>query len=118
MAAILFGLAFVGYGLYRFWRSLWLLRNGIFTIGTVTKIKITHFIRFKTAKKKTIVFNAGGWTSTNIFIVYQVGNSVPLFYDPKNPNDAMIYSFDFMWLLPLASTGVGLFILYQGLTHL
>ena len=120
--AILFGLVLAGFGLFGIWRSLRLRVKGLFTVGTVTKVKIIRrvpnlFISFRTTRKRTIMFRAGGWTSLNTSPFYQVGNPVPVLYDPNNPSDAVIYTFDFMWLLPLAFIGVGFFLIYQGFTH-
>ena len=121
--AILFGLVLAGFGLFGIWRSLRLRVKGLFTVGTVTKVKIIGkvpnlFISFKTTRKRTVIFRAGGWTSLNMSPAYQVGSPVPVLYDPHNPGDAVIYSFDFMWLLPLALTGAGFFMIYQGFIHL
>ncbi len=120
--AIIFGLAVAGFGVFNIWRSIQLRTKGIFTIGTVSNVRFRGrvpnvFVSFKTLKKKTIVFRAGGWTSIISSPFYQVGNSVPVLYDPQNPADAVIYTVDFMWMLPLALTGVGLFFVYYGFTH-
>jgi hypothetical protein len=118
--AIIFGLAVVGFGLFTLWRNVQLRIKGIFTMGTITNIqrhrRVPHvFVSFKTLKKKTIVFRAGGWSQIYTSPFYQEGNPVPVLYDPNNPKDAVIYTVDFMWLLPLAFIGVGLFFIYQGL---
>src|SRR5512138_902006 len=120
--AIIFGLALAGFGLFNVWHSIQLRTKGIFTIGTVSNVKMQGstpviFVSFKTLKKKLVVFKAGGWTSIVTSPFYQLGNPVPVLYDPHNPTDAIIYTFDFMWALPLALTGVGLFFIYYGFTH-
>ncbi len=120
--AIIFGLVVAGFGLFNIWHSIQLRTKGIFTIGTVSNVRFRGrvpnvFVSFKTMKKKTVVFRAGGWTSIISSPFYQVGNSVPVLYDPQNPTDAVIYTVDFMWMLPLALTGVGLFFVYYGFTH-
>ena len=120
--AIILGSALAGFGLFGIWRSVKLRINGIFTIGTVTRVKMMGkvpniFIRFKTVKKKAVVFRAGGWTAINTSPFYQVGNSVPVLYNPDNPSDATVYTFDFMWLLPLVLTSTGLFFIYVGGTQ-
>ncbi len=128
---VFIGLAFVGFGVYNIWHSLRLQRKGIFTVGTVAHIKgkgsvPNMFVKFKTLRKKTIVFRADGWASTSTVIVwtfvrssplYEIGSSVPVLYDPHNPTDAVIQTFDFMWVQPIITTGFGLFFLYIGFTH-
>ncbi|MBL8076816.1 MAG: DUF3592 domain-containing protein [Anaerolineales bacterium] len=120
--AILFGILLAGFGLFMLWRSLQLRRKGLFTIGTVTRVEWRRrvpvvTVRFMTTRNKTIIFSPGGWTSLNTSPFYQVGNPVPVLYDPNNPHDAVIYTFDFMWILPLALVGIGCFFIYQGFVH-
>jgi hypothetical protein len=104
------------------WRSAKLRIKGLFTIGTVTRVKMRGkvpvvTVSFKTTRNKTIIFSPGGWTSLNTSPFYQVGASVPILYDPNNPRDAVIYTIDFMWLLPLGFIGLGFFFMYQGFIH-
>jgi hypothetical protein len=118
----IFGLIFTGWGFYALWRSIWLRRNGRFTVGTVTSVIWSHrvsnvYVSFKTERKKTVVFKAGGWTSILSSPFYQVGNQVPVLYDPYNPTNAVIYTVDFLWVLPFVLTGIGLFLFYIGFTH-
>jgi len=119
---IIFGLAMTGLGLFSFWRSFQLRRKGLFTIGTVKNVKWIGrhphvFVSFKTLEKKMIVFDVGGWTSITSSPLYQVGNPVPVLYDPQNPTDAVIYTIDVMWIVPLVLIGIGLFMIYYGFTH-
>jgi len=41
--------------------------------------------------------------------LYAVGESVQLLFDESKPENAKIYSFSSMWLLPLTGIGLGLF---------
>lgn len=120
--AILFGTLLAGFGLFMLWRSLQLRRKGLFTIGTVAKVNMRGgvpivTVSFKTIKNKTIIFSPGGWTSISNSAFYQIGSSVPVLYDPANPKDAVIYTVDFMWVLPLFLVGLGSFFIYQGFVH-
>ena len=92
---IIIGLLIMGFGVLNIWRSIRLRVKGTFTIGTVTSVKWRNRVPnvsviFKTQKKKKIGFRAGGWTSIINSPFYQVGNSVPVLYDPHNPTDAEI----------------------------
>ena len=120
--AVLVGFALTGLGLLGIWHSFKLQRKGTLTIGTITKIKQVGkapnvWVSFKTLNNKTIVFNAGGWGGIRSSLFYQVGNPIPVLYDPNNPNHAVIYSTEFMWLMPLAITGFGLLLIYYELTN-
>ena len=120
--AILLGLFGASFGLFHLWRSIRLRLKGRFTIGNVSKVTMIGrtpeiYVSFKNSKNRTVVFKAGGWTGINISPLYQIGSSVPVLYDPNNSSDAVIYTFDFMYLLPLAFTGLGFFFIYIGFTH-
>lgn len=118
------GLIFLGVGLFLLWRSVRLRMKGLFTIGTITKVKIWRrgaariTVSFKTTRNKTIIFTPGGWTGINASPFYQVGSPVPILYDPHNPQNAVIYTNDFMWWLPLCLVGLGSFIIYLAFIHL
>lgn len=119
---ILFGLYILGYGIFLILRSIRLRSKGVFAIGTVKEVRITQrapniFVSFETLHGRTVVFKAGGWSGINTSPFYQVGNPVPVLYDPKDPTNAVVYSFDFMWVLPLLITGIGFIFVYLGLAH-
>lgn len=117
------GLIFLGVGSFLLWRSVRLRRKGLFTMGTVTRVYIRRkgaariTVSFKTTRNKTIIFTPGGWTGISASPFYQVGSPVPILYDPHNPQNAVVYTNDFMWWLPLCLIVLGLFIIYQGLMH-
>jgi hypothetical protein len=104
------GLLFLVPGLFGLGRSLRLRMKGLFTFGTVTVVngmgRSRHLsISFESLNKKTFVVTNGFLPS---FILYQVGDSVPVLYDPSNPAMAVIANFDTMWLLPLILVGCGI----------
>jgi hypothetical protein len=117
------GLIFLGVGSFLLWRSVQLRMKGLFTIGTVTKVDVWRHRRpritvsFTTTRNKTIIFTPGGWTGISASPFYQVGSPVPILYDPHNPQNAVVYTNDFMWWLPLCLIVLGLFIIYQGFMH-
>jgi hypothetical protein len=119
---ILLGLCLLGFGSFRLWRSLQLRMKGLFTVGTVIDVEMrgsfsTLVVRFKTTRNKSIVFRPGGWRFIFMSSFYRVGASVPILYDPNNPRDAVIYTLDFLWMIPLFFVGLGAVIIYQVLIH-
>jgi hypothetical protein len=109
--AMLFGLVFVAVGIYSLKKSLRLRTKGRFTVGTITRWRyrgrsISVFVTFKISKKRKVEFDAGG--GSFVGMMYQVGQLVPVLYNPRNPLDAVIYSWEFMWATPLAFIAAGI----------
>ena len=109
-------LVLVAVGLFGIGRSLRLRMKGSFTSGRVTEANGVGRgrrirISFKAQNKKTFFFSRG-----ITFRRYEVGDSIPLLYDPSNPTDAVIYNFDTMWFWPLLCLGAGILI-YLESTH-
>lgn len=113
---ILFSLVFTGFGFAMIWRSIKLKREGIFTIGTVTKAYYSKRrgvrVRFKTLHNKRVEFNAGGSSYMHFSSGYQVGSQVPVLYNRHNSKEAIIYNVDFMWYIPIGLTITGIILLY------
>ncbi len=121
--SILLGLIIVGFGLFRLWRSINLRIKGRFTIGTVSKTRLSAglvteiFISFKNSKGRTVVFNAGGWKGITNNQFYQIESPIPILYDPNDSSNAVIYTLEFMYAIPLFIIGIGSAFLYFGVTH-
>lgn len=120
--SILPGLFFVGWGLFQIWRSINLRINGIFTIGTVSKTRLTPrgytelHISFKNLKGRTVVFRVTGWKHITINPFYKTESPIPVLYDPNDSRNAVIYTFDFMYAIPLFFVGIGSAFIYFGVT--
>jgi hypothetical protein len=114
----IFGLICAVTGIYEIWHALQLRRKGLVTLGIVKEVRIVRkipniYITFTTSAEKTILFRARGLTLINKPGLYQVGNAVPVLYDPHHPDDAMIHRSDFWWLLPVLLIGIGVFFIVQ-----
>src|SRR5262245_29059407 len=88
--AVLFG----GVGIYRLRRLRRLRKIGRLTKGKVVKFERGYrgmrfaVIRFNTSQGRFELSGGGSFSS------YQLGDSVPILYNPKNPRDAIIYRSD------------------------
>ena len=118
---IIFGLVISGIGIYALSRNYRLYQHGVFAIGTITRIRYkrrgvpTLDVKFITTRKKIVEFNAGGGTFIRVSTpLYAVGNQVMVLYDPNNPRQAVIYSWEFLYLIPIATICMGIFMIYQG----
>ena len=120
---ISFGLLIAGVGFFWIGRSLRLRMKGFSTIGTVTEVRMISRIKrsrhlvvsFKTYNKKNIIYHVDAFTPS--IKIYQVGDSIPILYDPYKPTDAVVYAFESMYLLPLFIIGFGLSVIYQEIAH-
>ena len=104
-------LLFIVFGLLGLGRSLRLWLKGVSTSGTVIAVNGAGknrqlSISFEIPNKKKFIVTNGFLPS---FILYQVGDSVPIVYDPDNPANAVMANFDTMWLFPLILIGIGSF---------
>lgn len=102
-----------GLGVYLLRRSFRLRKMGRFTKGRVVKFEQGPrgerfaVIRFNTPKGR-FEMNGGG-----LFSTCQLGDPVLILYNPKNPREGIIYSFAYLWLLPLGLMGFGLYMFYD-----
>ena len=115
LAAFMFG----GLGIYLLRRSFYLRKKGRFAIGNVVRFEQGRrgarvaIIQFTTSKGHEVEIRGEGAT----FPVYHLEDPVPILYNPKNPRDAIIYSSDYLWFLPLGLIGFGLYLVYDLVVH-
>ncbi|MCL4271373.1 MAG: DUF3592 domain-containing protein [Anaerolineales bacterium] len=111
-----FGILLVVIGTFIAFRSFWLRTNGTSTLGKVISVTVgrgRHLsISFKTNNKKTFIFSSG---ILSLFTYYEVGDSIPVLYNPANPATVVINNFDAMWLLPSILLGSGFLILFTSI---
>src|SRR5437868_8574824 len=69
-------------------------------------------IRFRTDNGQEVVFRSSMGTSPP---AYEVGEHVPVLYDPVKPANAFINSFVGLWLVPVIFGGIGLIFSSVGL---
>jgi hypothetical protein len=106
-----------GPGIYLLRRLLRLKKIGRLTKGKVVKFERAYrgtrfaVIRFNTSKGRFEISGGG------IFSSYQLGDSVPILYNPKNPSEGMIYSSDRIWFLPLGLIGFSLYLICDLVVH-
>ena len=118
----LVGLIFSTIG-YRSWDwSNKIIKNGIPTEGVVIKLKNrinknrqtgtkAPVVQFRTATGEIVTYNSTTYTSP---CSYVVGQYVPIWYDPNNPQEATLNRAD-AYLLPMIFGGFGILALLLGL---
>jgi hypothetical protein len=120
---IFIGLAVTALGIYLVTRSYRLSTDGLLAVGTITKLVYRGrggprvHVQFKTVKNKVVEFDGGGGSFVPVTTYYQVGNQVMVLYDPNNPGDAIIYSWEFLYLVPYGVIAGGLYMIYKGFTY-
>ena len=95
-------------------KSISLATNGVTTTGTVTSVEEFSSARPNfpsTSYKLTVSFEVEGATYTVTSNAYYqpigkswVGESMPIIYDPKDPNTALIDTFQERWLEPIVNS--------------
>src|SRR5690348_9260309 len=92
-------------------KSLFLVSGGVRTTGTVTSVEefTSGSASFpSTSYKLTVSFDGAGGTYTVVSNAYYkpigkswVGETMPVIYDPDDPNIALIDTFQERWLEPI-----------------
>lgn len=118
----LVGLIFLAIA-YRSWNSTTkIIKNGIHTEGVVISLESRKTkqgqsttkapaVQFKTEKGEVITYYSTTYTSSND---YYIGQVVPIWYMPDNPQEATLKGAN-MYLLPLVFTGFGILAMLFGL---
>ena len=115
------GLVPGGIGAFAFFRTLRFLRTAQTTSGVVNEVIFMpvsdgHIYRpritFTTQTGETVALTSVLDSSRQEF---QVGQQVPVIYDPSHPSRARLRSFPSLWLVSLIFGGVGAFPFILGL---
>lgn len=105
---VVFTLLMLSAGLGGLISSLSLARHGISTTGTITS---SQHSRFSTTYNVLFGISNGDEidldTTTSFWPTYSVGETVPVLYNPSNPQEAEVATFFNMWALPAALLTMG-----------
>ncbi|MCC7117645.1 MAG: DUF3592 domain-containing protein [Anaerolineales bacterium] len=109
VVANLFFAAFCAWGVYAGYVGWKLESAGVQVVGTVIGLEesssadngccvYSPVVEFKTTDQKTYSFESG---NASYPPAYEVGETVPVLYDPQNPNTAQIDKWTERWLMPI-----------------
>ena len=114
----LFSSVALGFGIKMLRRTLRFTKHGRFVVGTVTSAHVPFNLKgkvltitFQTPDHRNVSFTETvGISSPDYY--FEPGARIAVLYHPARPSDAVIYTRDALWTLPLAFIGIGLFFLF------
>ncbi|MDP3976258.1 MAG: DUF3592 domain-containing protein [bacterium] len=104
---IIVGLLMMGGAGYFILQTIQFIRVSVTTTGVVTDIQsyrgnddttYSSIVTFAPKRGEEITFTQ---SSSSSWIPYNIGDTVPVRYNPENPKDAEINSFTDLWMIPL-----------------
>ncbi len=113
----LVGIVFLVVTIITFTKTLVFLSNATKTTAVIIEIRVYNkgtnpgyapVFTYKDSRGQTYE-NVPDQRQIKLPARYQVGNTIKVLYNPENPQEARIYSFGFLWLLPLVCLSVFLF---------
>ncbi len=114
------GLAFLGYGLWSLSKALDAESDGVQVAGLVIRNNYDGevyypVVEFHTTDGKEVQFIGSTGASP---ADYQEGDAVTILYPPQHPDQAMIRSFQGLWLRPVACGPIGLILIIASFFYL
>ncbi len=114
------GLAFLGYGLWSLSKALDAESDGVQVAGLVIRNNYDGevyypVVEFHTTDAKDVQFIGPIGASP---ADYQEGDAVTVLYPPQHPDQAMIRSFEGLWLRPVACVPIGLILVIASFFYL
>jgi hypothetical protein len=114
------GLAFLGYGLLSLGKTLDAESDGVQVAGSVIRNNYDGevyypVVKLHTTEGKDVQFiGAIGSSPAD----YQEGDAVTILYPPQHPDQAMIRSFEGLWLRPVSCGPIGLILVFASFFYL
>lgn len=112
------GIIVLGWGLYLGYDRYDFVRHSMISVGTVESCKIVKWSRtrqsrrvkiaFKPYRGKRVRFQTTPWTSDLIGPTFYVGQEVVVRYDYRTPTRAFVFSWEYIWGMPILLCCVGI----------
>jgi hypothetical protein len=114
----LFGLFLMRLGIKTIFRSIRLRKKGILVWGTISKIYqdrgfTSLLVDFTALEGRYYEYQLE--TRALTFSRYHEGDKVAVLYNPDNPYEANLYSWDFLWIWPICLLFIGSLLLFSSI---
>ncbi|GEM_PF-5555857 len=115
---VIIGIIVLGWGLYLGYDRYDFLRHSMISVGTVEICKTEREyngrlrrkikIAFKPHQGRRVRFQVAPWASTLMGATFYVGQEVVVRYDYRTPTRAFVFSWEYIWGMPILLCCVGI----------